>query len=451
MIRKSTLLILLVAIAAGGGLYYYEQKHPATDATAGTPADAPSKPVFPSMTSGDIQSITLQHLPAADAPIQMARAGEGWQLTQPLKTGADASSVQGIADGLAAASSSGTEPNSPDRLKAYGLAPGRLSISFTMKNGTTHKVTLGDKDFTNANVYALVDSNPDVYLLPNSLLTSTDKTAEDLRDRSVLHLDADQAATTEMKTAASDIILKKSPSGWDMTKPEAAAADSDAVTSIISSVATGKMMAVASETADNLAKYGLTTPAVTFIATNDIGQASTLVVGKKQGDNYYAHDISRPTIFEIDEALYKKLTQSAGDVLDKTPIHVDESTIAEIQIHDSNGDMTADKKAGSDDWTITAPDSVKGKPASSWRIFATVGGLRADEVIEKPSSDVTAALAQPVYILTLTDTAGKKRTLKATKEIGDFIYVQSSDAPSVYKLKKASLGDLDIKPADLAS
>lgn len=450
MIRKSTLILLLLALAAGAGLYYYNSKHPASSSTVSTDTAA-SKPVFPLMNSSDIQSITLQHLPATDKPIEILREGDGWEIAAPLKTPADSASVQGIADGLASASSSGTEPNAPDRLKAYGLQPGALSVRFTLKNGTTHKLILGDKDFANSNVYALVDSNQKVDLLPNSLLTSTDKTVDDLRDKAVLHIDADQTASAEIKTPTSDIAFKKSTNGWDITKPESATADADQVSSIISSVATGKMTSVAGETADNLEKYGLTRPAVTFTATNDIGQTSTLVVGKKQGDNYFARDDSRPTIFEIDGTLYKKLTQSVGDLLDKTPMHVDESTVSGIQIHDSNGDMAADKKSGSDDWTITAPDSVKGKSASTWRVFGAVGGLRAEEVIQKPSADVTAALALAVYTITLTDTAGKKRTLKSTKAIGDFIYLQSSDGPAVYKLKKASLNDLDIKPADLAS
>ena len=100
---------------------------------------------------------------------------------------------------------------------------------------------------------------------------------------------------------------------------------------------------------------------------------------------------------------------------------------------------------------MLAPDAQKGKPASSWKVFTTVGGLRADEVIAKPSADIASALAQPAYELILTDSASKKRTLRLTKAIGDFVYAQSSDGPAVYKLKKSTLSDLNITPDDLAS
>jgi hypothetical protein len=446
MIRKPTLVVLLIAILLGGGAYYYQKKHSASTDTTTTDT---SKPVF-SIQSADIQSITVQHLPAADSPIEMDRSGDGWQLTKPLNTAADSSSVQGIADGLAAASSSQTEPFTPDRLKAYGLDPGALSISFTLKSGAQHKIVIGDKDFTGDGNYALVDSNQSVYLLPNSLDTSADKTSDDLRDHTVLHVDADQAAGAELKNSSGDIVVTKLPNGWHMTKPDAAAADSDSVSSLISAVANAKMVSVASETAINLSKYGLSNPPVSITVTNGIGKSSTLIVGSKQGDNYYAQDTSRPTIFEINADLYKKLTDVPGDLLDKTPLHVDESDINQIEIHGSSGAIVVDRKAG-ENWQVTSPDAQKGKAASAWKIFSALAALHADDVIEKPSADVTASLAQPAYQLILTDSSGKKRTLRISKASGDFVYAQSGDSPAVFKLKKDSLGELDISPADLTA
>lgn len=448
MISKSTLIILVLAILVGGGTYYYEKKHSTPPATTDT-----SKPVFPSVQSSDIQSITLHHLPEGkDTTIALDRKGDGWEITQPLDTPADTSSVQGIADGLAEASSSQSEPGTPDRLKAYGLNPGSIAIDFTTKNGAKHKVLLGNKDFTGDDVYAVVDSQQKVTLLPNSLLTSADKTADDLRDKTVLHVDTDQAASAELKNPSGDIVMKKTSSGWNMTKPDTAAADSDAVSSLLSAVSTGKFASIASETPTDLAKYGLSNPAVTLTVTNDIGKSSTLVVGAKKGDDYYARDISRPTIFEIDADLYKKLTQSPGELLDKEPLHVDESDINEIQIQDSNGNIVADRKSGGgEEWVMAAPAAQKGKSASAWKVFSVLSELKADEVIEKPAAAILADLDHPAYQLTLVDSKGKKRTLKVSKPSGDFIYAQSSDGPAVFKIKKASLSDLNITPADLAS
>ena len=43
------------------------------------------------------------------------------------------------------------------------------------------------------------------------------------------------------------------------------------------------MKAVVAESADNLGKYGLNVPPITFTVTEDNGKSATLLVGKKEG------------------------------------------------------------------------------------------------------------------------------------------------------------------------
>ena len=445
MIRKSTLVVLLVAILAGGGAYYYETKH------AAPPPPAASKPAFAIQTA-DVQAITISHPAKTDVPpVQLQKRGDNWEIIQPVDTPADSASAEGIVDGVAQASVTETEPASPDRLKAYGLDPAAVSIDFTLKNGAKHKVLLGNKDFTGDGVYALVDSGSSVSVLPDSLLSSADKSADDLRDHAVLHVQADQVASAELKNGSSDVALKKNGSDWNMTKPGTSPADADTISSILSAVSTAKMAGVASETPGDLAKYGLANPQITLTFTNDIGKSATLVVGQKNGDKYYARDTSRPTIFSIDSDLYKKLDQTSADLLDKTPLHFDESNIGKFEIHDASGTIVAERKAGGDDWVIDSPNSQNGKTAMAWKAFSPVSALKADQVIEKPTAAQLADLSHPAYELILTAKSGKQITFKVSKESGDFVYAKSSEGPALYKLKKQSLSDISITAADLSS
>jgi hypothetical protein len=447
MIKKPTLIVLVLAIVLGGAVYWYEAKH----ATPDTPADT-SKVAF-NVQSADIQSITVEHKGGKDTPpLQMEKHGDDWQITKPVEAPADNSAVSGIADGIAAARVTQTEPGTPDRLKAYGLQPGALSIDFKLKNATLHKILLGDKDFTGENVYAIIDSGTDVSLLPLSLLTSADKGLDDLRDKNDLHLSADTAATVELKNASGDIALKKDPdgNGWSLSKPESVEADSDAVTALVAALSTGKMKSVVNETPDHLEKYGLASPAITAAVTDGVGKTSTLIVGKKDGDDYFARDTSRPTIFKIGGDLYKKLASTTADLRDKAPLRVDETDINQIDLHDANGAMTVARKSA-DEWVMQSPDDQKGKTAGAWKVLSPVSDLKADEVIEKPSAGVVAKLKDPAYEIVFTNKAGKKLTLRISKDAGDFVYAQSSESPAVFKLKKQSVSGLNLKPADLAS
>jgi hypothetical protein len=453
MIKKSTLIVLLCALVLGGAVYYFEWRSTKKE----KPAEDTSKLAF-SIQTDDVTSLTLSHPDKPDQPpIRLDYHNGAWRIVQPFDTGADSLSVRGITDGLAAARISQTEPGAPDRLKAYGLAPPHVSLEFQLKSGAKHTVLLGDKDFTGISVYSVIDGGKDVSLLPLSLYTSADKPLDDLRDRNVLHIDNGKVASFELKNSSGDLSAakqgKKDQAQWRFTKPGAdILADGESVNGLLSAVASTKMTSIASETPDNLAKYGLSNPAITFSAVDDGGQKLTLFVGRKEGSGYLARDASRPMIFVINEDLYKKLSQTFPDLRDKNLVHITESDINHIEIHNANATMAVSRKQGSDfDWTIDSPADVKGKSAATWRIFSPLTSARAEEVLDHASGDIAAKLAKPAIEVELTDKNGSKLTVRISAVAGDFVYGQTTASPAVYKFKKTAFDDLNFKVSDLAS
>jgi len=452
MIKKSTLIVVVCAIFLGGTVYYFQWRASKTE----KPPEDTSKLAF-SIQADDITGITISHPDKSDQPVvQLSNQNGNWSLTKPLETAADASAARGIADGLASARISQTEPGTPDRLKAYGLDSPRVELDFQLKKGARHRILMGDKDFTDVSVYTIIDGAKTVSLLPISLYNSADKSAEDLRDRSVLHIDSGKVASFDLKNPSGDLAASKQTvkdqTQWNFTKPAGSLADEGNVTSLLSAVANGKLTKIVSESAENLAKYGLQNPAISFSAVDDAGHKETLLVGKKQGDGYIARDSSRGTIFTINDDLYKKLTQTFSDLRDKSLVHITESDVNRIDLHNSNATMAMTRKQGSDfDWVVEAPADVKGKSAATWKVFSPLTSARAEEVIDHPSSDISAKLSKPAIEVDLTEKSGTKLTVKLSNAVGDFVYGQTSQSPSVFKLKKSILDDLGFKASDLAS
>ena len=452
MIKKPTLIVLVCAVLLGAGVYYF-QWHSSKEPK---PTEDKSKPAF-SMQADQVAALTILHPGKTDEPtIDLRKDNGNWDITEPLETGADKSAVQSITTGLASARVSQTEPNTPDRLKAFGLDSPSLELEFQLQSGAKHKVLMGDKDFTGASVYSLVDDAKNVSLLPLSLYDSADKPVQDLRDRSVLHIDSGKTASFELKNSSGELALSKKTVNdqdqWDFTKPSDARADEDTVSSLLSAISSGTFTKVASEKADDLAKYGLAHPAVRFTAVSDTGGKRTLEVGKKEGDGYLARDDSRPTVFVINEDLYKKLTQNFGDLRDKDLVHFSESDVNRIDLHNANGTMAMARKKGSDfEWTVESPASVKGKSGASWKVFSPLTSARADAIIDHPTAAILSKFAKPAVEIDLTEKDGKKLAIKISSPDGDFVYGQTSASPSVYKLKKSILNDLNFKSSDLAS
>src|SRR4029077_13006193 len=312
MIKKSTLLILLGAIALGSAVYYFDWKRGQKDAEKSA-ADT-TKPVFSLPAGSEIVSlvITRPHV-AGEAAIHLEKQNGVWQILQPLQTEADQHLVGGIIETLSNSRVESNQPGTPDRLKAYGLDPPAISVDFRLQNGTQHTLTIGNKDFTNTYVYGLIDGK-DVALVPSAMRTQTDLSVDFLRDHNVLHFAESNVNSFSLKNPAGQIEAKKEKAGWTFAKPDAGQlADDSDVTSLLNSITGAKMTAVVAESADNLGKYGLSAPAIAFSATEDNGKPATLLVGKKEGSDYYAKDSSRPMIFKVNETLYKKLAENYGD------------------------------------------------------------------------------------------------------------------------------------------
>ncbi len=444
--KKSTLIVLLLAIIAGAAFYCFDWKRGQKDAWKDATAADTSKAAFTAFKPEDVATITLT-LPGA-TPIQFARRNTDWQITQPIVTLADGPTLGGIAQALAGARIAETQPGTPDRLKVYGLDPPAAVIDFQLQNGTKHTVQLGKKDFVGTSVYSKIDSGKDVALLPDSLVGLASKSLAEYRDQSVFHLRSDQISSFDLKNASGEIVASKDGQTWKLLKPAATFADAAAVDELLAAVPGGKMVSVVAETPDNLAKYGLAAPGITFTATDAKGKSATLLVGKKEGENYFAREASLPVIFTVGGDFQKKLSDSFADLRDKKIAHFDPATITHIDIQNASGAISITRK-GEDDWTFDAPAELKGKSASAEKLFSAIEQARAEHVFDTPPSGA-AEFAKPSFEAVLTSKDGKKLTISVALAPDGFADVRASDAATVYRVKRQLLNDLNFKATDMA-
>jgi hypothetical protein len=447
MFKKTTLLLLLGAVILGAAVYYFDWRRSQKESEK-PPADA-AKLAF-SIQPQDIASLAIKH-PGnpSELALQFEKSDEVWRMTQPLETRADQASLDGIIDGLSSARIAQTEPGAPDRLKVYGLDPPAVSLEFQLRSGAKHTVALGKKDFSGISVYAIVDGAKDAALLPESLLISSAKSLRELRDRGVLHIAGDKVVSFDLKNASGQLSAKKEKDQWEFTKPAGLRGDAGNISALLTSLGSAKWSNVASESPDNPAKYGLANPTLTFIAVDDKGKSATLIVGKKEGDQYFARDTSAPMIFLINEDLYKKLAENYNDLRDKKLTHFDPAAINRVEIHNANGTIVCARKSEFE-WTFEEPAGQKGKPAEISKLFTPLEQATAEQIFEQPAPNIRAILAKPEFEVTLTDKSGKKVTVQVSKESNGFVYARTSEGPAIYKLDKQILSDLNFKPSDMA-
>ena len=436
--KRSTGIVFLAALALAAFVYFYDvRRKPAADASSTS-----SKPVF-TLTSGDVMQIKIQR---AGASMSFERQNDGWHMSEPRSLRADGSALDGLASTLSFVSADRTFPNTPDNLNSFGLKDPTLTFNFTLKNGTSHELRFGSKDFSASSVYTLIDNGKDISLIPDSLYTSANKAPDDFRDKSLTTIAAADANFFDLVNSSGEVSGSKKDDKWTLSKPREVAGDRSKIDALLSSVGTGQITKFVSDTNASLAKYGLDNPAIRFQAKLADGKSVQLAVGKKEGSDYYARDLSHPGVFEINDNLHSILGDKYIDLRDKQITHLMTDDITRAEVHNLNGTFACVKGSGSGlvlEQTGEKADK-NATPPSCPDVVGELAEDQADEVYDNPPASIAKELAKPAVTISITDKNGKKSQLVFSGVTGDSIYGRSDASPAVYKFAKRVFDEVNF-------
>jgi hypothetical protein len=435
--KRNTLVLLLVAAIIGIVVYFLEIK-------PGKPRDEKtdeSKPVF-AFKREDISSISITR---AGQTVTLEDQQGKWTITQPLAAQANQSTVDSLVSSLTSAKIERNLSPSADEIKSFGLEDPAVTVDIKLKSGDTKTLKLGAKDFSGLSAYAQIGDAGDVLLLPASVLTNSDKSLDELRDKSILGASQFDIKSITLTNENGQMFLAKDGGEWMLKKPFEAGVESTEMNSFLSEVTSAEAEEFVSETADNLAKYGLDVPKITLIAQLNDGSERTISAGVKD-DTHYAKASSRPQVFRISSSLYDKLNIKPTGLRNKEIFKLDRENLSKIEIKNPNLRLVAEKSG--DKWVIKEPADKKDKDAPTLKIIDPFE-TKADEILDSPGSDVRSKLAKPAVEARLTYKDGKVVEVKVSSADGDSAYAAVKGRAEVFKVKKQMLDDLSFKPSDL--
>ncbi len=437
--KKSTLLILALALIGGALVYYLEIK-------PGKPRDEEadkSREAF-KLTREEIQQITLTR---GGQSYAFEFKDNKWMLTQPVSGAADETAMNSlIGDLVSLKISSDLKAVSADDLKSYGLAEPKVKIDLKLKDGKSHSIQLGGKDFSEANVYAKLDGGNDAALISSSLLTNADKDLKDWRDRSVFGGLTDlDIKGLKLNTESGAIALSKAEDGWNLTAPLNTPAEDSEVSGLISEITSSKAAEIVADSADDLGKYGLANAKLGATVTLTAGGERSLLIGSKVDEMYYGKLSDRPAILKLEKALCDKLNAKASALRSKTIVKVIQDDATRVELKNPNiPQLIVEANADHSKWIVKAPADKKDKEASAFKLFTPLQ-TKAEEILDKVPANVAAKLAKPAVVLSITTKNGKTQTLRISEADGEKVYVRVDGNPAVYKVSKLWLESLSFK------
>lgn len=442
--KRSTLILLAIALGLGLLVYQFEYK-------PGKPRDEePSTQTSAWELKGeDLASITLQR--QGQPSLTLSRQEGGWQITQPIATNANGFAVDSLVSSLTGLMVERELDSTPEQNEAYGLSTPAVVAEIKLRSGQTRKLELGSKDVLQSSVYARLDGAPRVKLLASTILTSLEKSLNDLRDRKLLADSSADFSSIELTFPGGGASLQRQDGSWTITQPSVMAAESSEVDSLLSEITSAEGLEVVSEIGEDAAQFGLAQPTIRFRGrvTKDGQPAERQIeLAKRGADEFYARVSGRPMIFKVAATLHEKLTTPVSKLQSRLLFSESKGNLATVQIRNSR--TTVLLRRGDDGkWRIVVPTENKDQEVATFRTvdpFET----KATEVIDRPESAVLRALAKPSVEARLTTRQGAAVVLRFAT-VGENAYGQIQGRPQVYKMPTSHIDTLTFEVKDVLS
>lgn len=328
--------------------------------------------------------------------IRLARADDGWRITQPLSARADEAVVQTILDQLAAARIARFiwPATAPAAAAAgpplFGLHDDEAGVQIQLWEagdpaGVCFRLGMPVEDLAD-HVHALTPDGLAVVAVTGSLLRAASVTLDDLRDKRLFAAAAagDIGSLAIHGFAAEPVALRRGPSGvWEMTAPVAERADQPAVARLLDGLL--RLRAVGFEEAPaGRPDAGITNPVFHVDLTTARDSRRLLAApGDDRPALFRMAFTNETTVYlvptsRVEEAL-GFLRRNPAALRDRDVLALKAGEIRGISVRREDGRTERLERDSAGLWHAADPGRVIDRPAlESW--LGLLGGLRAERV-----------------------------------------------------------------------
>src|SRR5688572_22716588 len=426
--RWQTTAALAVILAILGGAYYLYEVRWASEREQAASRKGRVFAVEP-------KDVTTVEIKRGGETLRLARAGDGWEMTAPVKARANGPEVDGLLTTILTAKIDREIAAVPASPAEFGLDKPAADIDLTLKDGKQIGLSIGAKSPTGVWVYASEKGKPAVFVLPDSVAREASRPAADLRDRTILAYNRAEVTGFEIVTGEGAIAVEPAEAGrWKIARPVALPADGDVVSDFLDKLGGGRVKEFVAESPPTLAPYGLDRPLrVTIHTGKDKERASrTLLLGRADADRKgtYAMREGGSTVFLLPEDVATALPRNVAVLRDKVLVDYDRDKVTKLEIESARGAVTLAREDGR--WRIVAPQALPADQTEAGAMLVKLRDVRAVGFLTDDASGIARYLPKPEVRITLTQDGAPPTTLllapsKDTRGGGPSAYAAVAD------------------------
>jgi len=261
-------------------------------------------------------------------------------------------------------------------------------------------------------------------------------------------LSVSQADVTHLAIHRRDepqLDLSRNDSGtWQITAPEASAADQDAVSNVLSTLSSLNAERLLENKASEVAPYGLIHPALEVEVTLKDSKTQKLLIGDQTpaGNAYYAMLASDPRLFTLAGYNKSSLDKTPSDLRDKRLLTADFDKVSQIELITQKSGKKEDIvfARNKEAWQLLKPKPFRTDNDQVEELIRSLKAAKFESATPAEDAKSAAAFqsAAPAAMVQVTGASGAQK-LEVRKLKNDF-YAKSSVLSGAYKVP-ASLGN----------
>jgi hypothetical protein len=431
---------LIVAVVVLGGLtgtLYWSNHHKPAESTE---ASADTPPKILAVKEADISRFDLRRNGADQVAGERNSSGQ-WRITSPTSLPADQSAVSSLLGTFSSLNSQRLVEEKASNLASYGLGAPKLEFDLFEKDNKTQRLLLGDDTPTGNGIYAKLDGDARIFIMPSFDKTSIDKTANDLRDKRLLTLDPDKISQVDLVAKKQEIAFGRNKNEWQIVKPRPLRADGSQVDEMVRALTDAKMeLNVLDDPKKIASSFASATPVATAKLTAESGTQELQV--RKNKDDYYAKSSAVGGTYKVASTLGQALDKNLDDFRNKKLFDLGSDDPNKIEIRDGTKSYFLTRN-GEDWWSGSAK---KMDPGAVQDLIDKIRDLSASKFVD------TGLTFAPSIDLTVTSNDGKRVEKVGMAKLGENYIAMRENDSTLYQIDSKAIDDLkksaeDVKPA----
>jgi hypothetical protein len=260
----------------------------------------------------------------------------------------------------------------------------------------------------------------------------------------ILSIPTAQIVKIDIRRASGETtVLDRSSGKWQITAPQAYPADSSAIETVASSLASLPSDRLVEEKTSDLGQYGLAKPALAIDIGLKDGKAQHLLVGDETptGNGFYAALQGDPRVFTIPAYIKSSIDKTSGDLRDKRLLRFSSYQLTRVELAAKGQDIEFGKN-NLNEWQILKPRPLRadGGQVEDLITRLTEASLDPNATAEDAKRAAAAfASGTRVAIARVTDSSGTQQ-LEVRRDRDKSYYAKSSVVEGVYRIP-SNIGD----------